>query len=105
MFLVVVAALCAVGVCSLLWMVFGSMLMPVGGQETLEIAIFAQGDGEELEQTLRGLFWLESAGLLKGTLRIVDQGLTPKGCAEAEYLCARRFDSVKFSRCFGQQST
>lgn len=90
------AVLTAWGLACLLWLAFGSLLMPVGRTRLLEIHLPAQGDGADLEQTIYGLHWLQTAGLLEGTLCIVDRGLTPKGRAEVEYLCSKRFANVKF---------
>lgn len=96
MFEVFAAFFSALGLGALLWMVFGALLLPIGTEETLQICLSATGDGETLEQTVRGVSWLCRAGLLRCRVCILDEGLTPKGRAQVEHLCAGRFVGIRF---------
>ena len=48
-----------------------------------------QGDGDGLEQTVRGFVWLRGLGLLRVPILIADLGLDPRGREIALRLCAR----------------
>jgi len=82
------ALLCILsGAASLIWITFGRLLWPVGGPEaSLRAVVVARGDGGALEHTVRGLGWLGRAGLWRGSILIVDGGLTDDGAAVAERL-------------------
>ncbi len=77
-----------VGLLAVGWLCFGRLLTPAGGK-ALRLLIPAKGDGEELEQAVRGLVWLRGSGFLDGSVVIADCGLTAAGRAAAELLCRR----------------
>lgn len=85
---VILALLAVVGLFSLGWLVMGRLLTPAGDGETVSL-VAGRGDGENLEQSVRGLLWLRGGGLLAGDILIVDCGLTPAGRAVAAALCLR----------------
>ena len=63
------ALLCALGVGSLLWLLFGLLVRPARGR----------GPGEDLEAGLRQLAWLRRAGLFRGEAVIWDEALDREG--------------------------
>lgn len=85
---VLLSLLAAVGLLSLSWLLMGYILTPAGRGEGLSV-IPGRGDGETLEQSVRGFLWLRGGGLLRGDVVIVDCGLTPTGRAVAAALCLR----------------
>ena len=74
------ALLCALGVGSLLWLLFGLLVRPARGREPW-VVLPGRGPGEDLEAGLRQLAWLRRAGLFRGEAVIWDAGLTPEGRA------------------------
>lgn len=85
---VILSLLAVAGLLSLSWLLLGQILTPAGNRETLSL-IPGKGDGEDLEQSVRGLLWLRGGGLLTGSIVIVDCGLSPTGRAIAAALCLR----------------
>jgi len=85
---VILSLLAVAGLLSLSWLLLGHILTPAGDGQTVSL-IPGRGDGESLEQAVRGLLWLRGGGLLAGSVVIVDCGLTPAGRAIAAALCLR----------------
>lgn len=85
---VILSLLAVAGMLSLSWLLFGRLLTPAGNGETVSL-VPGQGDGEDLEQAVRGLLWLRGGGMLQGDLVIVDCGLSSTGRAIAAALCMR----------------
>lgn len=85
---VILSLLAVAGLLSLSWLLLGHILTPVGNGETVSL-VPGRKDGETLEQAVRGLLWLRGGGLLKGSVVIVDCGLSPTGRAVAAALCIR----------------
>ena len=85
---VFVALLAVWGLVSLGWLVLGRLVMPQEPGEWLSV-LAAQGDGETLEQSVRGLIWLRCAGVATGTIVILDRGLSPEGKRLAQALCQK----------------
>ena len=94
---ILLSLLAVAGLLGLGWLCFARLLRPMGGKYAVTL-LSAQGEGEELEQALTGLFWLRGAGFTVGQVVIVDRGLTPQGLALARvlaeqepgvYLCPR----------------
>lgn len=85
---VILSLLAVAGLLSLSWLLLGRILTPAGNGETVSL-VPGRGDGETLEQSVRGLLWLRGGGLLAGDVVIVDCGLTPTGRAIAAALCLR----------------
>lgn len=85
---VILALLAVAGLMSLAWLLMGHILTPAGSEGTVSL-VLGTGDGEALEQSVRGLLWLQGGGLLGGRVLIVDCGLTPTGRALAAALCIR----------------
>lgn len=82
------ALLCALGVGSLLWLLFGLLVRPARGREPW-VVLPGRGPGEDLEAGLRQLAWLRRAGLFRGEAVIWDAGLTPEGWELALHLALR----------------
>ncbi len=80
--------LAVLGLMSLLWLCLGHLLTPAGGCRVLAV-LPGRGDGEDLEQAVKGLLWLREGGLLEGRVLIADCGLDPAGKAIAMALCAQ----------------
>ena len=86
-----VALLAAVGLLSLGWMLFGRILVPVGGRGGGKVyaVLPADGDGGTLEHDVSGLLWLRGGGLARFTVVIADAGLSEEGRAVAAILAER----------------
>lgn len=76
------ALLAAVGLASLVWLVFVARLRPRQTEETLALVI-ARGEAGDLEQTVRAL----SRQKLLSRILILDGGLDAEAKARAELLC------------------
>lgn len=72
----------------LLWWQVGRLLRPLPAPG-VKIAVPGRGDGEQLEQTLRALYWLRGMGLLRGAIVIETEELTPAGRMLAAELVRR----------------
>ena len=82
------AALAALGLAGLLWWQIGRLLRPLPAPG-VKIVVPGRGDGEQLEQTLRALYWLRGMGLLRGGIVIETEELTSVGLALAAELTRR----------------
>ncbi len=91
---VLIAVLAAVGLCTLLWLIFGGLLLPVGSDGTLRVYVLATGSAGNVEQILRGLCWLKRTGILGGKINILDAGLNGAGRAQVRYLIEKRYKNV-----------
>lgn len=80
----VLGLLAAFGLLALCWLLLGRLLLPV--PLDLTVSLTGHGDGEGLEQGVRALHWLRRTGLWRGDIRIVDEGLSPRGLAVARQL-------------------
>lgn len=85
---IILSLLAAAGLLSLGWLLLGRALAPAGRGEAVCL-VPGRGEGETLEQAVRGLLWLRGGGLLAGRVVIVDCGLSPAGRAIAAALCLR----------------
>lgn len=94
---ILLSLLAVAGLLGIGWLCFARALRPMGGRHAVTL-LSTQGEGEELEQALTGLFWLRGAGFTVGQVVIVDRGLTHQGRALAQvlaeqepgvYLCPR----------------
>ena len=85
--------LAAFGLVSLGWLALGALLLP--GRCGVRLTVSARGGGEGLEQTVRGLLWLQRTGLLRGEVIIEDCGLDRDGLALARALAGQH--GVAFS--------
>lgn len=65
------------GMACLVWMAYGWMLLP--GRCPIRMVVTATGEGEGLEQTIKGLLWLRKNRLWTGTIAIEDGGLSQSG--------------------------
>ena len=81
------------GVACLAWMALGALLLP--GLCPVRAVVAAEGAGDGLEQTVKGLLWLRRTGLWRGTVVIEDRGLDPAGMALARTLA--RQEGVEFT--------
>ena len=82
------ATLCVLGLTGFFWWLLGRLLRPLPCGNAF-ILLRGRGEGEYLEQTVRGFLWLRSLGLVKSPILIADQGLSPRGREIALRLCAR----------------
>ena len=73
---ILLAALAALGLFSLLWLGFGRLLIPAAG---IHILVPVHGDGGDLEHNLKGLRWLCATGLLDARFDLLDARLTDTG--------------------------
>lgn len=76
---VISALLITAGLLGLGWLFFGWLLGPVGKAGRSVAVIPASGDGDGLEQEVRGLLWLKSGNMAHFTVVIADCGLTEQG--------------------------
>ena len=81
-----VALLAAFGLAALLWLLLGWLLFPVGSRRTASVQLTAD---QALEQNLKGLDWLNRAGLLEARVTVLDTGLLPEERTETLRLLAR----------------
>lgn len=82
---ILLSFLAVAGLLTLGWLFLGRMLRPMGGKHAVTL-LPTEGEGEELEQAITGMFWLRGAGFTAGQVVIVDRGLTPQGLALARTL-------------------
>ena len=87
------ALITAIGVAVLGCLVFGRFLRPAP-ENGYWILVPGEGDGEHLEQDLRGLMWLRSMGLLACPVAIADVSLSREGREVALRLIVRWPDVV-----------
>ena len=80
---IVLAALAAFGLGSLLWLALGRLVAPAGRGGGVVALIPARGDGDQLEYELAGLRWLRGTGLTGFRVVIADAGLSETGRALA----------------------
>jgi len=87
------AALAAIGLAALVWLVFGRLVAPVGRFRHSGCGLFAvllaRGDGGELEHAVTGLKWLQGKCLADFTILIADAGLDEDGQRVAAALMER----------------
>ena len=79
--------LAAFGLVCLVWLGVGWLLLPL--RSPMRIVLEAHGNGGELEQAVRGLLWLRSTGLWRGTVVIRDEGLDEEGLTLARAMSLR----------------
>lgn len=83
----VFAVFAVLGLACLVWLACGWLLLP--GPCPIQTVVTANGGGEGLEQTIKGLMWLKRTGLWNGTILICDGGLNQEGLALAQTLARR----------------
>ena len=84
----VLAFACMAGFCCIVCLLYSKMLCPRSPRGTAAV-VWGVGKGEELEQRVRSLVWLQECGLLQCTVIIVDAGLNEDGVALAARLTTR----------------
>lgn len=101
---IVSCTLAAGGLLLFLWCLTGAFLLPARG---FTLRCRACGDGEGLEQQIRGAAWLFDTGLIKGSLEIADCGLSSAGLDRARRLArSRRYiEIVPEDNCGGTKGT
>lgn len=74
------------------WLLRGMLLMPLAKGKHTVITVVVKVNGFEpfLEQTVSGLSWLESNGILPGNVVIVDDGMDEETRTVAQRLATRR---------------
>ena len=77
------------------WTVYGSLRTPVrcGRGTGVSTVVTARGSAEGLEQTLKGLIWLEENGIVVARILIVDCGMDEEGLALARLL-AKKYANI-----------
>ena len=93
---ITLCALLILGFAWLLRMLGCTLLTPVRSSRDarLTLVIRACGDAPELEQLLRGIWWLRESGTLMADVLLVDCGLTDDAVALCER-AARRCEDLK----------
>lgn len=76
------------GMCCLACGLFCRLLLPDSPHGTWAV-VWGMGGGEELEQRVRGLMWLQSCGLLRCTVVVADAGMDEAGRALAVRLAGQ----------------
>lgn len=84
----VLALACMAGLCCIACLLYGKILRPHSARGTVAV-VWGVGVGEELEQRVRSLMWLQECGLLRCTVMIADAGLDEEGRALATRLAGR----------------
>ena len=84
----IAATLCVLGLMGCFWWLTGRLLRPLPCGNAF-ILLRGRGEGDALEQSVRGFIWLRGLGLLKAPILIVDLGLSQRGREIALRLCAR----------------
>ncbi|MBE6972412.1 MAG: hypothetical protein E7440_00815 [Ruminococcaceae bacterium] len=84
----VLALACMAGLCCVVCLLYSKMLRPHSARGTMAV-VWGVGAGEELEQRVRSLVWLQECGLLRCTVMIADVGLNEEGRALAARLAGR----------------
>ena len=88
----VLALICLSGFCCTACLLYSKMLCPHTAQGTWAV-VWGRNSGEELEQRVRSLVWLQNCGLLRCAVLLVDDGLNAEGRALAVRL-AQRYPTV-----------
>ena len=80
---IAIAVTAATVIFGVIWMIYGSLRTPVrcGEKASVCTMISVRENAEGLEQTLRGLVWLQENGTLLGRIVIVDCGMDDEGRA------------------------
>lgn len=86
------AILAVIGLACLIWLAYGWLLLP--GTCPVQMVVTAAGSAEGLEQTVKGLVWLQKNHLWSGSIAIRDGGLTQEGLMVA--LVLARQDGIEF---------
>ena len=81
---ILLAALAAVGLFTLLWLGLGRLLIPT---HSVHLLLPVKGDGGDLEHNLKGLHWLHTAGLLDAQIDLLDAGLSDAGRERVACTC------------------
>ena len=89
----VIAVLAVFGLACLVWLGYGWLLMPESCP--IHMVVTAEGNGEGVEQTVKGLLWLRKNHLWYGTVSICDGGLSRDGLTLVMMLA--RQEGVEFS--------
>ena len=78
---IAIATAAAAVIFSVIWTVYGTLRTPVRTVRGTGVhtVISVRGSAEGLEQTLRGLVWLQQNGTVVGRIAIVDCGLDEEG--------------------------
>lgn len=92
LFGIVLALICMAGICCTACLLYSKMLCPHVARGTWAV-VWGRKSGEELEQRVRSLVWLQNCGLLRCTVLVVDDGLDAEGRALAVRL-AERYPTV-----------
>ena len=73
----IIGILAVVGMALVVWLAYGWLLLPAPCP--VRVVVSGSGAGEGLEQTVRGLLWLQRMGLWHGDIAICDDGLSHVG--------------------------
>ena len=84
----VLATLCVLILIGMVWWLLGRTLRPIPGKKA-RIFLAGRGDGEQLEQSIRGFMWLRGLGFLHCPIVIVDVDLSQQGYELALHLAEK----------------
>lgn len=85
---IVLTVICLLGTCCTGCLLYSQMLRPHSARGTWAV-VWGTGNGGGLEQRVRSLMWLQSCGLLRCCVVLVDGGLDSEGRALAVRLAGR----------------
>lgn len=88
--MILLCALCTVGLLAAVWLLAAAFLLPVQGDDTYMI-LLAAGDGERLERQCRAYLLLNSLGAIRRPLYLTDCALTQQGREAAAMLAEDHF--------------
>ena len=92
---IAIATVAASLILGLLWTFHGALRTPVrcGRGTGVSTVVAARGSAEGLEQTLKGLVWLEENGIVVARILIVDCGMDEEGLTLARLL-AKKYANI-----------
>ena len=96
---IAIAISAAIIIFGVVWSLYGSLRTPVRTGQSCGVftLITATGDADGLEQTLKGLVWLEKNGLVSTEIFIVDCGMDADGQTQARLL-AKKYGNITLTQ-------
>jgi len=93
---IVIAATAAAVILGTIWAIYGALRTPVrcGRGCGVCMVVTAKGGAEGLEQTLKGLVWLEQNGIVVARILIVDCGMDDEGLTLVRLLAQKHANIV-----------
>ena len=96
---IAIAATAVAVIFGVFWAIYGALRTPVrcGRGCGVSMVVTAAGSAEGLEQTLKGLVWLEQNGIVVARILIVDCGLDEEGLTLSRLL-AKKYANIVICR-------